>query len=49
MKALVYTDTLEMEYRDEPKPVPGPGEALVAQTAAGLNFIMALTRGVCLH
>ncbi len=36
MKALVYTDTLEMEYRDEPKPVPGPGEALVKLEAVGI-------------
>jgi threonine dehydrogenase-like Zn-dependent dehydrogenase len=36
MKALVYTDTLEMEYRDEPKPVPGPGEALVKLEAMGI-------------
>lgn len=36
MKALVYTDTLEMEYRDEPKPVPAPGEALVKLEAVGI-------------
>ncbi len=36
MKALVYTDTLEMEYRNEPKPVPGPGEALVKLEAVGI-------------
>jgi len=36
MKALVYTDTLEVEYRDEPDPVPGPGEALVRIEAVGI-------------
>ena len=36
MKALVYTDTLEMQYRDEPDPVPGPGEALIKIEAAGI-------------
>jgi threonine dehydrogenase-like Zn-dependent dehydrogenase len=36
MKALVYTDTLEVQYRDEPEPVPGPGEALVAIEAVGI-------------
>ncbi len=36
MKALVYTDTLEMQYRDEPDPVPGPGEALVKLEAVGI-------------
>ncbi|MDH3498945.1 MAG: quinone oxidoreductase [Acidimicrobiia bacterium] len=28
-----------LHYREHPEPVPGPGEALVAVTAAGLNFI----------
>ena len=36
MKALVYTDTLEVKYRDEPDPVPGPGEALVKIEAVGI-------------
>jgi len=36
MKALVYTDTLEMQYRDEPDPLPGPGEALVKLEAVGI-------------
>ncbi len=36
MKALVYTDTLEVEYRDEPDPVPGPGDALVKVEAVGI-------------
>jgi len=36
MKALVYTDTLEMLYRDEPDPVPGLGEALVKLEAVGI-------------
>jgi len=36
MKALVYTDTLEMQYRDEPDPVHGPGEALVKIEAVGI-------------
>ncbi len=36
MKALVYTDTLEQQYRNEPKPVPGPEEALVEIEAVGI-------------
>ena len=36
MKALVYTDTLEVQYRDEPDPVPGLGEALVKIEAVGI-------------
>lgn len=36
MKALVYTDTLEVQYRDEPDPVPGPGEALIKLEAIGI-------------
>lgn len=36
MKALVYTDTLEVQYRDEPDPMPGPGEALVEIEAVGI-------------
>lgn len=36
MKALVYTDTLEVQYRDEPDPVPGPGEVLVEIEAVGI-------------
>jgi threonine dehydrogenase-like Zn-dependent dehydrogenase len=36
MKALVYTDTLEVQYREEPDPMPGPGEALVKIEAVGI-------------
>lgn len=36
MKALVYTDTLEVQYRDEPDPEPGPGDALVKVEAVGI-------------
>ena len=36
MKALVYTDTLELQYRDEPDPVPAPGEALIKLEAIGI-------------
>ncbi len=36
MKALVYTDTLQVQYRDEPDPVPGPGESLVKIEAVGI-------------
>ncbi|MCP3664399.1 MAG: alcohol dehydrogenase catalytic domain-containing protein [Gammaproteobacteria bacterium] len=36
MKALVYTDTLEVQYRDEPDPVPGAGEVLVKIEAVGI-------------
>lgn len=36
MKALVYTDTLEVQYRDEPDPIPGPGEALIEVEAVGI-------------
>lgn len=36
MKALVYTDTLEVQYRDEPDPTPGVGEALVKIEAVGI-------------
>ena len=36
MKALVYTDTLEVQYRDEPDPEPGPGEALIEIEAVGI-------------
>lgn len=36
MKALVYTDTLELQYRDEPQPEPGPGEALIKIEAVGI-------------
>jgi alcohol dehydrogenase len=36
MKALVYTDTLEVQYRDEPDPDPAPGEALVHIEAVGI-------------
>ncbi len=36
MKALVFTDTLEVRYRDEPDPRPRPGEALVKIEAVGI-------------
>jgi len=36
MKALVYTNTLELQYREEPKPRPGSGEALVQIEAVGI-------------
>ena len=36
MKALVYTATHETEYRDEPEPERGPGEALVGIEAVGI-------------
>ena len=36
MKALVYTDTLELQYREEPKPVPGTDEALIEIEAVGI-------------
>ena len=29
MKALVYTDTNEVTYREEPTPEPEPGEAKI--------------------
>jgi alcohol dehydrogenase len=36
MKALVYTAEKEMTYRDEPEPVPGPGDALIAIDSIGI-------------
>ncbi|MBU2647020.1 alcohol dehydrogenase catalytic domain-containing protein [bacterium] len=36
MKALVYTNTNEVIFRDEPDPVPGPGEVLVNMEATGI-------------
>ena len=36
MKALVYTDALEVMYREEPTPVPKPDEALVKIEAVGI-------------
>ena len=36
MKALVYTDTLELQYREEPKPVAGTDEALIEIEAVGI-------------
>jgi alcohol dehydrogenase len=36
MKALVYTATNEVVYREEPDPVPGTGEALVNVEASGI-------------
>ena len=36
MKALVYTGTQEVEYRDEDKPVPGPNQALIEVAATAI-------------
>jgi len=36
MKALVYTGPNTVEYRDEPEPLPEPGEVLVRIEAAGI-------------
>ncbi len=36
MKALVYTSPKELEYRDEPDPMPEPGEALIRVEASGI-------------
>jgi 2-desacetyl-2-hydroxyethyl bacteriochlorophyllide A dehydrogenase len=36
MKALVYTAPNEVTYRDEPDPVPGGGDVLLAVEAAGI-------------
>jgi threonine dehydrogenase-like Zn-dependent dehydrogenase len=36
MKALVYTATNEVVYRDEPDPVPGEGEVLIKVAASGI-------------
>jgi threonine dehydrogenase-like Zn-dependent dehydrogenase len=36
MKALVYTDTLELQYRDEPEPVLVAGESLIEIEAVGI-------------
>jgi alcohol dehydrogenase len=36
MKALVYTAPETLDYRDEPDPVPEPGEALVRIDAVGI-------------
>jgi alcohol dehydrogenase len=36
MKALVYTANEEMTYRDEPEPVPGHGDALIAIESVGI-------------
>jgi threonine dehydrogenase-like Zn-dependent dehydrogenase len=36
MKALVYTNTLELQYRDEPTPVPASDEALIKIEAVGI-------------
>ncbi len=36
MKALVYTDTNQIIYRDEPDPVPAPGDVLVKVEATGI-------------
>lgn len=36
MKALVYTDTLELQYRDEPDPDASSGEALIQIEAVGI-------------
>ena len=36
MKALVYTGTQEVEYRDENMPVPGPNQALIEVAATAI-------------
>lgn len=36
MKALVYTATNEVVYRDEPDPIPGEGEVLIKVAASGI-------------
>lgn len=36
MKALVYTDTLEMTYREEPLPNPGQGHVVMDVSAAAI-------------
>ena len=36
MKALVYTAPHELVFRDEPDPVPAPGEALIALASIGI-------------
>lgn len=36
MKALVYTAPVTLDFRDEPDPVPGDGEALVRVDAVGI-------------
>jgi len=36
MKALVYTAPNQMEYRDEPDPVPQAGEVLIRVEASGI-------------
>lgn len=36
MKALVLTRPLELVFRDEPEPAPGPGEALVRLDSIGI-------------
>ena len=36
MKALVYTDTLELQYRDEPEPVLANEESLIEIEAVGI-------------
>lgn len=36
MKALVYTDTLEMQYRDEPEPKAGAADVIVKVHASGI-------------
>jgi threonine dehydrogenase-like Zn-dependent dehydrogenase len=36
MKALVYTGPRQIEYRDEPEPVPEPGEVLIRVEGVGI-------------
>jgi len=36
MKALVYTDTHQVIYRDEPDPIPGPDDVLIKVEASGI-------------
>ncbi len=36
MKALVYTGRQQLDYRDEPEPVPADGESVIAISAVGI-------------
>ena len=54
MKALVYTDTQVMQYRDEPKPEPGPMRFCLRWlrrpfVALICMLIMVWMKGVCRH
>ncbi len=41
MKPLVYTNTLEVQYRNEPDPIAVPGEALVKAVGSGRTRAVA--------